>query len=149
MENPDDILRTLKAYREYSGAERIIVDTPEYDIALNTALGSIAEDFVIENSDMYHILDFANVLKAYLTLKYKTTGIIPGEFSAVMDGQPVTARVDEEGVTVERSARPDAVILDRQQAQALLLTQHSRYMAVDAPIGWFPLPLFWYKIDKY
>lgn len=66
-----------------------------------------------------------------------------------MDGQPVTARVDEVGVTVERSARPDAVILDRQQAQVLLLTQHSRYMAVDAPIGWFPLPLFWYKIDKY
>ncbi|ETT48545.1 acetyltransferase [Paenibacillus sp. FSL R7-269] len=149
VEQPGDIARTLKAYREYSGVERITVDTPEYDLPLNTVLGSIAEDFVIENSDMYHILDFANVLKAYLTLKFKTTGIAWGEFSAVMDGQPVTARVDAEGVTVERSARPDAVILDRPDAQALLLTQHSRYMAVPAPAGWFPLPLFWYKIDKY
>lgn len=149
VKNPDDILRTIKAYMGYSRAGQITLHAPEYDILLNKALGGIAEDFVIENSDMYHILDFANVLKAYLTLKFKTTGIAWGEFSAVMNGQPVTARVDAEGVTVERSARPDAVMLDRQQAQALLLTQHSRYMEVDAPIGWFPLPLFWYKIDKY
>lgn len=66
-----------------------------------------------------------------------------------MDGQPVTARVDEEGVSVERSARPGAVVLDRLQAQTLLLSQHSRCMEVDAPTGWFPLPLFWYKIDKF
>ncbi|WP_405111154.1 GNAT family N-acetyltransferase [Paenibacillus sp. FSL K6-1217] len=149
LETADGILRTIKAYMAYSSAGQITLHAPEYDIPLNKALGGIAEDFVIENSDMYHILDFANVLKAYLTLKFKTTGIVPGEFSAVMDGQPVTARVDEEGVSIERSAMPDAVVLNRQQAQALLLTQHSRYMAVPAPAGWFPLPLFWYKIDKY
>lgn len=66
-----------------------------------------------------------------------------------MDGQPITARVDESGVTVERTAKPDAVVLDKMQAQALLLTQHSRYMSVTAPLGWFPLPLFWYKVDKF
>ncbi|WP_231594136.1 hypothetical protein [Paenibacillus algorifonticola] len=149
MENTDDISRTIKAYMGYSKAERISIYTPEYDISLNTMLGSMAEDYVIETSDMYHILDFANVLKAYLTLKHKTTGIVQGEFSAVMDGQPITARVDASGVTVERSAKQDAVVLTKQQAQALLLTQHSRYMAVPAPAGWFPLPIFWYKIDKY
>lgn len=149
VENTEDILRTLKVYMAYSRAERITIVTPEYDLPLNAALGGIAEDLVIENSDMYHILDFANVLKAYLTLKLKTTGIVPGEFSAVMDGQPVTARVDEDGVSVERTAQPGAVVLDRLQAQTLLLTQHGRYMAVDAPASWFPLPLFWYKIDKF
>ena len=30
------------------------------------SLGSFAEDFIIETSDMYNIFDFANVLKAYL-----------------------------------------------------------------------------------
>lgn len=149
MKNTDDISRTIKAYMVYSRAERISIYTPEYDISLNTTLGSIAEDYVIETSDMYHILDFANVLEAYLTLKFKTTGVVQGEFSAVMDGQPITARVDASGVTVERSAKPDAVVLNKQQAQALLLTQHSRYMAVSAPVGWFPLPIFWYKIDKF
>ncbi|ULO07646.1 GNAT family N-acetyltransferase [Paenibacillus sp. 19GGS1-52] len=149
MANADDISRTIKAYRAYSGAERITIYTPEYDIPLNRTLGSIAEDYVIETSDMYHILDFANVLEAYLTLKYKTTGLVQGEFSAVMDGQPITVRVDVSGVTVERSAKPDAVVLNKQQAQALLLTQHSRYMAVTVPVGWFPLPIFWYKVDKF
>ncbi|KGE17296.1 GNAT family N-acetyltransferase [Paenibacillus wynnii] len=149
MKNTDDISRTIKAYMVYSRAERVSIYTPEYDIPLNTTLGSIAEDYVIETSDMYNILDFANVLKAYLTLKFKTLGIVQGEFSAVMDGQPVTARVDANGVTVERSAMPDAVVLNKQQAQTLLLTQHSRYMAVTAPVGWFPLPVFWYKIDKF
>lgn len=149
MKNTEDILRTIKAYMVYSRAERISIYTPEYDIPLNTTLGIIAEYYVIETSDMYHIVDFANVLKAYLTLKFKTTGIVHGEFSAVLDGQPITARVDASGVTVERSAKPDAVVLDKQQAQALLLTQHSRYMSVTTPVGWFPLPIFWYKVDKF
>jgi len=149
MENTDDIARTLKAYMGYSRAKRVAIDTPEYERAMNATLGSIAEDYVIETSDMYHIVDFANVMKAYLTLKLKTTGLVPGEFSAVMDGQPITARVDASGVTVERSAKPDAVVLHKQQAQALLLTQHSRYMTIAAPVGWFPLPLFWYKVDKF
>lgn len=149
MENTEDIARTIKAYMGYSKAERISICTPEYDMALNATLGSLAEDYVIETSDMYHILDFANVLKAYLTLKLKTIGLIHGEFSAIMDGQPVTARVDASGVTVERSAKQGAAVLNKQQSQALLLTQHSRYMAVDAPAGWFPLPLFWYMIDKF
>jgi predicted N-acetyltransferase YhbS len=149
MINTDDISRTIKAYMVYSGVKMISVCTPEYDICLNATLGSIAEDYVIETSDMYHILDFANVVNAYLTLKFKTTGLVPGEFSAVMDGQPVTARVDANGVTVERLAKPDAVVLNKQQAQTLLLTQHSRYMAVAAPFGWFPLPIFWYKVDKF
>ncbi|OBR64140.1 hypothetical protein A7K91_16115 [Paenibacillus oryzae] len=149
MINAGDILRTIKAYREHSKADRISVYTPEYENSLNEILGSITEDYVIETSDMYHILDFANVLKAYLTLKHKTSGIVHGEFSAVMDGQPITARVDANGVTVERTAAPDAVVLTKQQAQALLLTHQSRYMTVNAPVGWFPLPIFWYKIDKF
>jgi len=70
---------------------------------------------------MYHILDFVNVLKAYLTLKFKTTGIVQGEFSAVMDGQPITARVDASGVTVERSAKPDAVVLNKQRLRRFCL----------------------------
>jgi hypothetical protein len=66
-----------------------------------------------------------------------------------MDGQPVTARVNANSVTVERSAKPDAVVLSKQQAQTLLLTQHGRYMDASAPAGWFPLPIFWYKVDKF
>ncbi|WP_255570159.1 GNAT family N-acetyltransferase [Cohnella sp. CFH 77786] len=149
MENTGDISRAIKAYMAHIGKGRVVIYAPEYETSLNAALGSFAEDFVIETSDMYNIYDFANVLKAYLTLKHKTTGLAAGEFSAVMDGQPVTARVDASGVAVERSAKPGAVILSKEQAQTLLLTQHGRYMPVPAPAGWFPLPIFWYKVDKF
>jgi lysophospholipase L1-like esterase/predicted N-acetyltransferase YhbS len=149
LENTDDISRTIKAYMAHIGTERISIYAPEYEIALNAALGSFAEDFVIETSDMYHIFDFANVLRAYLTLKHKTIGLAAGEFSAIMDEQPVTARVDASGVTVERSAKPGAVVLSKEQAQTLMLTQHGRYMAVPVPAGWFPLPIYWYKVDKF
>lgn len=149
LEHPDDILYTVKAYMAHHDMERITIYSPDYDTALNACLGELAESCVIEESDMYHIVDFANVLQGYLTLKHRTTGLPAGEFSAVMDGQPITVRVDESGVAVERSARPGAVTLSEQQAQKLLLTQHSRYMDVGAPIGWFPLPLFWYKADKF
>ncbi|PWV95900.1 acetyltransferase (GNAT) family protein [Paenibacillus cellulosilyticus] len=149
LEHPDQIVRTIKAYMANQEVWRVTVNSPDYDKALNAQLGELAEECVIETSDMYNILDFANVVEAYLTLKHRSTGLVAGEFSAVMDGQPVTARVDEHGVTVERTAKPDAVTLSKQQAQKLLLTQHSRYMEVGAPAGWFPLPLFWYKTDKF
>ncbi len=148
MDNADDIARTVKAYMAYRGTERIVIYAPEYEIPLNVALGRIAEDFIIETSDMYHIVDFANVLKAYLTLKHRTTGLAAGEFSAILDGQPVTARADTDGVTVERSAKPGAVVLGKEEAQTLLLAQHGRYLSVPAPAGWLPLPIFWYKVDK-
>jgi predicted N-acetyltransferase YhbS len=144
-----DVSRVIKAYWAHAQVERLSIYMPEYEAALNADLGSFAEDYVVETSDMYNIIDFANVLKAYLTLKLKTTGLVPGEFSAVMDGQPVTARVNANSVTVERSAKPDAVVLSKQQAQTLLLTQHGRYMDASAPAGWFPLPIFWYKVDKF
>lgn len=149
LENSEDLPRTIKAYLAHTSKERIVIHTPEYEASLNASLGSFAEDFVIETSDMYNMMDFANVLKAYLTLKHQTAGLAVGQFSAIMDGQPVTARVDENGVTVERSTAPDAVVLSKEEAQKLLVTQHGRYMSVAAPTGWFPLPIFWYKVDKF
>jgi hypothetical protein len=149
MEHPDDMMRSIKAYMANRHLEQVTIYSPDYDAALNRRLGELAEDCAIETSDMYNILDFANVLQAYLTLKHRTTGLVAGQFSAVMDGQPITVRVDENGVTIERKAQSDAVTLNKLQAQKLLLTQHSRYMEVGAPQGWFPLPLFWYKADKF
>ncbi|MFC5466983.1 GNAT family N-acetyltransferase [Lederbergia graminis] len=147
--NKEDILKVVKAYIQYADVEWVHITTPEYDLDLNASLGRFAENYVIETCDMYNILNFANVLEAYLTIKYKTTGLAQGEFSAILDGQPVTARVDENGVTVERSAQQGALELNKQEAQTLLLTPHGRYLEIDAPHGWFPLPAYWYKVDKF
>lgn len=149
MEKSADISRAIKAYLAHSGAEWIAVFAPEYETELNASLSSFAENYAIETSDMYHIVDFARVLEAYLTVKHRTIGLAPGEFSAVLDGQPITARVNEHGVTVERTAKIGAVELDKKQAQTLLLTPHGRYLGAHVPAGWFPLPIFWYIADKF
>ncbi|WP_379155741.1 GNAT family N-acetyltransferase [Paenibacillus sp. sgz5001063] len=149
MEVTSDIERTVKAYMKHMGIDRITIRTSDYDTALNPSLGKFAEEYVIEPAHMYNIFDFANVLKAYLTLKHQTIGLEPGEFSAILDGQPVTICVDPKGVTVDRSATPGAVILNKEQAQTLLLTPHGRFLNVSAPAGWFPLPLYWSKVDLF
>jgi predicted N-acetyltransferase YhbS len=147
--NADDAKRVIKAYMENISVDRISVYTPSYEILLNSTISSFAEDCIAEASDMYNIIDYANVLRAFLTLKHKTTGLMPGEFSAVLDGQPVTARVSAEGVTVERSAKTGAVVMDKQQAQTLLLSRYGRYLDAAPPVGWFPLPVFWYFTDRF
>ncbi|WP_225446443.1 GNAT family N-acetyltransferase [Paenibacillus rhizovicinus] len=149
MENADDIPRAMKAYLAHAGTDWLSVLAPEYETELNASLSRFAENYAIETSDMYHIFDFARVLEAYLTLKHRTIGLAYGQFSAILDGQPVTARVDENGVTVERSALPGAGEFTKQQAQKLLLTPHGRFMEARVPAGWFPLPIFWYMADKF
>lgn len=146
---PDHIPHAVGAWMTYRNADGIGICAPDYDIPLNGALGRFAETCSMEASAMYNILDFTKVLQAYLTLKHATSRLIPGEFSAVLDGQPVTARVDRNGVTVERSACSGALRLSKLDAQTLLLTPHGRLMGVSVPEGWFPLPIFWYKVDCF
>lgn len=139
----------IKAYFSYAGQEEIVITLPSYEKALNLCIGRFAEYYCMEPSGMYQIFDFANVLEAYLTLKQKTLGLAYGEFSAVLDGQPVTVNADENGIFVERAVKPGAAVLDRQQAQELLLSEYGRFMDIQVPAGWFPLPVFWYTADCF
>ena len=66
-----------------------------------------------------------------------------------MDGQPVTITVDENGVKTEKTATKDAVVLSKMDAQKLLLTPSGRFLNLDIPNDWFPLPLFWYYVDCF
>lgn len=139
----------VKAYFAWKQCGHISIHVPDYERKVNEILGEFAERYEIDYDCMYHILDYAKILEAYLTLKHASIGLSYGEFSAVMDGQEITARVDENGVCVERSAKPDAIRLDKQQAQSLLLTEYSRFHKLLVPKDWFPLPAFWYIVDKF
>ena len=149
MEKPGDIARVVKAYFLASGRREITVASPVWDRELNACLSGFAESWCLEPSGMYRIFNFAKVLRAYLTLRYRSTGLAPGKFSAVMDGQPVTARVGKDGVEVTSAAAADAIRLNGQQAQELLLTPFGHLKPFSVPYGWFPLPLSFYAVDTF
>lgn len=145
----NDFEPALKAYFAFSGAEHVSVLAPPFETELHRRLAAFAEHYRVEPNDMFRIFNFANVLRAFLTLKQETEGLVPGVFSAILDGQPVTVRADENGVSVECSALPGAPELTLAQSEQLLLTPHGRFLPVDAPEGWFPLPIFWYIADNF
>lgn len=159
LEHPEDLRAVLPAYMKFRKLTELSLHTPLSECATNDILKTFAEDFHIERGGMYQIFDFANVLEACLTLKQNTIGITPGIFSAVLAGQPVTVHAEKDSISVERTAPADALQLNRQQAQELLLSlsgcfgqfpegiteaQKSRI-----PAGWFPLPLHWYMADEF
>lgn len=145
----EDFEPMLKAYMQSTGTQQLTIPTPVWDTELNRRLSVFAESYRLEQNEMFRIFQFANVLEAYLTLKLRTEGLTPGVFSAILDGQPVTVRVDDTGLSVERSALPGAPELTLREAQELLLTPHGRWLPVQAPNGWFPLPIFWYAADNF
>ena len=144
-----DTKRVLKAYFEHFKTENITIILPEYETQLHRELCDFAEEYKTGPCCNFNIFNFANVIKAYLELKNQTSKLSCGRFSAVMDNQPVTVTVDENGVKVENTADADAVVLDKSDAQKLLLTPWGKYMDVDVPADWFPLPLFWHRVDMF
>lgn len=149
LESLADAGPVIKAYLSRIPSGRISVCVPDYERELNAVLDAFAERYVIDYDCMYHIFDYANVLEAYLTVRQRVSGLSAGRFSAVLDGQPVTVTADEHGVSVERRADPGAPALGKMEAQSLLLTERSRFLNLPVPRGWFPLPVFWYLVDKF
>ncbi len=147
--NSADTKKTIKAYFSAFDLQTVIFTLPEYEKALNKELSDFAECYHISPLNMYNIFDFAAVLEAFLTVKHHTYGLSHGTFSAVMDSQPVTITVSESGVLVEKKASEDAVTLDKMDAQKLILTPYGRYMDINVPKDWFPLPLFWNTVDCF
>ena len=96
---------------------------------------------------MYRIFQFADVIEAMLTMKAETMGISDGTWFAVLEGQPLT---------VTREAHPGADVLNREQAQELLLSPlASKGSKVPSeiwkniPSDWFPLPLYCATADEF
>ena len=141
--------RVVKAFFEQFEATKVIVMMPEYESELQKEISDFAECYSTIPCCMFNIFDFAKVIKAFLTVKNSYHKLSYGRFSAVMDGQPITITVDEKGVTVEKAADENAVVLGKMDAQKLILTPFGRHMDTDVPADWFPLPVFWYYVDCF
>lgn len=79
---------------------------------------------------------------------YESVGLSAGEFSAILDKQAITIEVNKTGVMVRRTAAFNAVQIDKMQVQAFLISEYGYFHDIAVNSDWFPLPLFWYTIDK-
>ena len=149
LKDTDKIRQVIKAFIKQHNLSKTVVTLPQYETELQKQLSDFAESYSIIPCCMFNILDFANVINAFLTLKNDTEKLTCGEFSAIMDGQPLTISVNEKGVSVKRTAKEDAVVLNKMDAQKLLLIPSGRYLNLNIPKDWFPLPLFWYYVDCF
>lgn len=145
----EDIKKIVKAYFSTFGLKNAQFTFPAYETAITKEFSDFAEWYTIQPNNMFNIFDFAAVLEAFMTVKYCTYGLSEGSFSSVMDGQPVTITVTQNGVDVKRHAKDDAVVLNKMDAQKLILTPYGRYMNLPVPFDWFPLPLFWHTVDCF
>ena len=153
-----DFVPTLAAYLKGNALDSLFISIPVYETGKAAALSEVCESFTKERcgSAMYRIFEFADVIEAMLTMKAETMGISDGTWSAVLEGQPVTVTVKDGTVTVTGEAHPGADVLNREQAQELLLSPlASKGSKVPSeiwkniPSDWFPLPLYCATADEF
>ena len=149
LNNYADTKKVVKAFFEKFGITKTVVMMPEYEMELHKEISDFAESYNTIPCCMFNIFDFAKVIKAFMTVKNSCQKLSYGRFSAIMDNQPVTITVDENGVNVEKTADETAVVLSKMEAQKLLLTPFGRHMKLNVPADWFPMPLFWYVSDCF
>ena len=141
--------KVVKAFFEQFEINKTEIALPVYETQLHRELSDFAEMYKVIPCCAFNIFDFAKVIKAYLEIKNETEKLSYGTFSAIMDGQPVTVTVGEKGINVEKTAGENSVVLSKMDAQKLLLTPSGKYLEIDVPKDWFPLPLFWYYVDCF
>ena len=147
--NVQDLNKVLKAYFVEFPVEKTEIYMPDYQVRYMRTLGEIAESYRKSESNMYNILDFADVIEAFLKLKFFVNGLTHGVWSAIMGEQPVTITVTADGVSVERRADAGAVRLSKMEAQTLILTPFGRFLKTNVPNDWFPLPIYWATVDSF
>lgn len=153
-----DFVPALAAYLKENALDSLFISIPVYETGKAAALSEVCESFTKERcgSAMYRIFEFADVIEAMLTMKAETMGISDGTWFAVLEGQPLTVTVKDGTVTVTREAHPGADVLNREQAQELLLSPlASKGSKVPSeiwkniPSDWFPLPLYCATADEF
>lgn len=153
-----DFVPALAAYLKENALDSLFISIPVYETGKAAALSEVCEGFTKERcgSAMYRIFEFADVIEAMLTMKAETMGISDGTWFAVLEGQPLTVTVKDGTVTVTREAHPGADVLNREQAQELLLSPlASKGSKVPSeiwkniPSDWFPLPLYCATADEF
>jgi predicted GNAT family N-acyltransferase len=151
---PRDIDKVIIAYMKQFDLKNTSVDMYLHRPEEFMKLRAFCENFSISSSCNIYIINYLKVIKAFMELKNTVSPLSEGLLVLrVEEKGNFKIEVKEGFVTVEETDKPHDIALPQLEASALLFS-HSSFIStafnVTNPLAkeWFPLPLFYPKLDN-
>jgi hypothetical protein len=126
---------------------------PEHHHEYIAILEKVSAELVLSTGEMFTVLDFESVVRAYLKLKNTYAKLGDGKFTALIHGyardEQLTFEVKDGVVSVSKTDATPDIELDHYEAMRFFFTTFSaKRITGPAPArDWFPAPLFTYGAD--
>ncbi len=151
--NECDIEDIFLAASELCGEKALKISVPPFDIPLFKFLSENGEDFVIRHAEMFCILNYKKVIKAFLTLKSTYETLADGVLTMLIETpvlpEQIKIEVKDNTVSVtETDDKPD-IVLSHGEAMKIVGSNFCPEKNKLPPecASWFPLPLYIYDED--
>jgi len=140
----------LKKYMQYANVTRIGISTGAYETELNREFALLEEGMEIGTPEMLRIFNFPKVIGALMALKASYGRLEDGLRAFVIEGKPMTVKVENGVPEVTDALCEGAVELTAMQAQRLFLGFDGAVVVGDMlPLGWSNLPLYMSHVDAF
>ncbi len=146
LENEDDFPLVLKAYFDRFTPTEITVPVSPFETGRIWCLTGICEDASIRQDEMIHVLNWKNVLQAFLDLKAMYTHLSDGMAKFSVDGQCYQICV-QDGIPAVTEIETEEGMrqLGHNQAQVLFFGVQSGIVENVEFKNWLPLP---FRLDR-
>ena len=154
MLQEDRIDEAAVTYMKQFHLNNIKVVLPVHRTTAFRKLSSFCENYSISSSANIYIINYINVVKAFLELKKSVTPLEEGTLIVdIKEKCRFQIKVKGEKITVGKTDRPFDISLSHLEAGALLFS-HSGFIdstlhhSYSVTKSWFPLPLFYPELDN-
>ena len=144
LQNPAQVPAVLKAWLALQQVRGLYVDAAPYNVTLNRTLAAFAEYYSLGQVGLVRCLNYANVIRCWMTLKNSISPLSEGMLRLNIDGETIEIKVADGVVSAEKTDAPADLSLTAEEAHYLLFSAN-RFYAPEVsgiPADWFPLPLY-------
>ena len=134
--------------------DSVSIRIPEHHHEYIAILEKVSAELVLSTGEMFTVLDFEGVVRAYLKLKNTYAKLGDGKFTALIHGyardEQLTFEVKDGVVSVIKTDVAPDIELDHYEAMRFFFAPFSaKRISGPAPArDWFPAPLFTYGADN-
>lgn len=147
LEDEKDFAAVLKNFFEMQKISEAVISTTPFEKERAGFLSKICEQCYIEKTEMIKILNWKNVLSAFLELKSQFTALMDGKIEIMIGKEGYQISVTNGKISVEQKKEvgENAVFLTEKEAQQKFFGTDSLVFPDDRFKNWFPLP---FSIDQ-